>query len=842
MSDPKDIFKKFGKSARQVLITSQRIAQNMNSGIGSEHFLLALTVSSGNLAYEVLKDNSINLDQVKLILSLNNIKTNLLTGLSKEAKNILVLAAKKAENAKNSTIESEHILWAILEDKNCRAYQIIERIGVEIKEIKEQIEEIFYEIEGDDDQTNNKFGPLGPISPDFIHQNPGFEFILPNHKQAYTKKTNSKTPYLDQYGTDLTKLAEKNKLEPIIGRKNELTRTIQILCRKSKNNPVLIGEPGVGKTSIVEGLAQKISLGQVPTKIQNKRIINLDLTMALAGTMYRGQFEERIKKIIQEVIKNKNIILFIDEIHTVVGAGNAEGSIDAANILKPSLSKGQIHLIGSTTIDEYSKNIEKDRALERRFQIVKINEPSEKDTKEILNGIKKNYEKHHQVTITDSAIDSAIKMSSRYISERFLPDKAIDLIDEASAAKQINSKYSFQNKTIDTLRKKLNIISEQIDSAVKKQQYQKAAKLKIQEISLKSKIKNTQNKNYKDNQLPKITDEDIAKVISLSTGIPYENLIQSQISQFSKLEQKLNKAIIGQKNAINLVSSSIKKSKLKLSDPNRPIGTFLFLGPTGVGKTELAKQIAKNVYTHKNSLIKLDMSEFMEKHNISRLLGAPPGYIGHENEGKLTQQVRNNPYSLILFDEIEKAHPEVFNILLQILEDGYLTDAKGRYINFRNTIIILTSNVGISKISENSEIGFNSNSQNNLNKNFKKIQKNILSQLNKEFRPELLNRIDNIIIFNPLGKKEIEKIIDIEIDKLISRFKNQSIDLKISANIKNFIAQKSYEPKFGAREIRRKIAQYLENPISNKIIELKSTSNIKIYVDLKNSKTKISVK
>lgn len=832
MLDPKDIFKKFGKSARQVLVASQRIAQNMNSGIGTEHFLLSMTATSGNLTYDLLKENAINLDQVKLIISLNNVKTNLQNGLSKEAKEILALAAKKTEDLNQQSIESEHILWAITQTKTCRAYEIISRIGINNEDLARELEEIFDEFTDVNQYIDQNLKHLPDAN---LPNHPAFDFFMPNMPGIQKNpKNNSKTPLLDQYGTDLTKLASKNLLDQMIGRNDEILRTIQILCRRSKNNPILIGEPGVGKTAIIEGLAQRIAKNNVPKQLISKRLISLDLGLTVAGTMYRGQFEDRIKKIVQEIIKNKNIIVFIDEIHTVIGAGSAEGSIDAANILKPSLAKGQIQLIGATTIDEYTKHIEKDKALERRFQTIKVNEPSKEESLQILSGIKKNYESFHEVSIEDKAIETAVKLSSRYITDRFLPDKAIDLIDEACAAKQISNKSSNKTNNLTvTIRQKLNITERKIEKAVKEENYGLAAKLKLSAKKLIKKIESLEKKSDKHRAHLSINDEDIAKIVSIWTGIPLNSLIQQDGKELLNLEPDLKKLLIGQNQAITNIVNSIKRSKAHISNPNRPIGTFIFLGPTGVGKTELAKLIAQKVFQRDNALIKLDMSEYMEKHNLSKLIGAPPGYVGYEDNNKLTEKIRTNPYSVILFDEIEKAHPEVFNILLQILEDGYLTDSKNRLINFRNTIIILTSNIGQHDLDKEA-IGFNKTK--NAKKSFELIKKNVLNDLKKEFKPELINRLDEIIIFNPLTKEDIKKIVELRLSELITRLQNKGVDLKIDNNVTDFISTISYNPRFGAREIRRQITKNIENPLSDIILKQSTNKKNNFTLSVKNKK------
>lgn len=841
MSNNQDIFKKFGQNSRHILITSQRIAKNMDSGIGTEHLLLALTVTASNLAYDILKENAVNLDQVKMIISLNNIRTNLREGLSREVKDALKLALKKSIELKHNQVEPEHILWSILASKECRAYQIINRIGVNPDDIKLELDDIFANSLANLDKFMEKnldimqLGPMG-FSRDF-------EMPTKFSREFAPGNNSSPTPFLDQYGHDLTKMAKEHKLDPMIGRTFEIKRAIQILSRRTKNNPVLVGEPGVGKTAIVEGLAQKIAEEKIPMILKNKKIIALDLTMTVAGTMYRGQFEERIKKILEEVIRQKNIILFIDEIHTVVGAGSAEGSMDAANILKPTLAKGQIHLIGATTLEEYRKHIEKDSALERRLQMIKVGEPSKSEATEILQGIKSKYEEYHNVKISNEAIRVAVELSSQYIADRFLPDKAIDLIDEASANSQISHNLGEKRNNINILRDNLEKIASEKENAVKNQDYEKAAQIKLSEIRLAHKLAEQEKKNRVN--MPVINKLDIAQIVCMWTGIPVDSLIETEKKIFLKVEKKLKEKIVGQDEAIVSLAQAIRRAKSGITNPNRPIGTFIFLGPTGVGKTELAKVLASEIFANPNSLIKIDMSEFMEKHNLSRLVGAPPGYVGYEDAGKLTEAVRRHPYSVILLDEIEKAHPEIFNILLQILEDGELTDARGKKINFKNTIIIMTSNIGQKELNKDAEIGFrikSANQKKQYENKYHEMKETVLTELKREFRPELINRLDKIIVFKPLNVKSMAKIVDLQIKELNARLSRQKINLEVSQKALDYLAKNGYNPKYGARPVKRLISDLLENPISDLIIADKIKLGKKIVVTLNKNAIKITQK
>jgi ATP-dependent Clp protease ATP-binding subunit ClpC len=623
-------------------------------------------------------------------------------------------------------------------------------------------------------------------------------------------------------------MAEKGELDPVVGRDNEIARLVQILSRRKKNNPVLIGEPGTGKTAIVEGLAERIVNGAVPSSIVNKKVLSLDMGSLLAGTMYRGQFEQRIKGILEEIKKQKDIILFIDEIHTVIGTGSAEGSMDAANILKPALGRGEIRLIGATTFDEYKKHIEKDPAFERRFQPVIVNEPSEAETLDILTGIREKYEHHHHVVYTDDALQAAVTLSKRYIQDRFLPDKAIDLIDEAAAATNVITREAAK---LSELKKEYGRIMTQKDEAVSGEQYEKATFLRQREITLAAKIARLEETERK-NKKTTIDQDDIAAVVSRWTGIPVKNLSVSEKKNFLNLDDRLKKYIVGQDEAIKSITSAIRRSRIGISDPKRPIGSFIFLGPTGVGKTELVKVLAREIFGKEDALIKIDMSEFMEKHNVSRLVGAPAGYVGYEEGGKLTETVRRKPYSVILLDEIEKAHPEVFNILLQIMEDGELTDAKGRRVDFRNTLIVMTSNLGTDLLNKQAKIGFesNSNEKEEFDSEYGKMKNNVLETIEKHFRPEFINRLDQTIVFKPLSKEVIRSIVDIELDKLIDRIKTKNITIKVSKKAKDKIAELGYKPEFGARPMRKVIVDNIENPLTEALMveEFKSGDIVKI--------------
>lgn len=833
-NEPQDIFNKFSPNARKILVSSQKIAQSMESALGSGHILLALTITPNTLASGILKEHMISMDQIRLVISLHHPATTA-NGITEEAKDILELAGKVAQNFGHDKIDTEHLLLAITEKKDSIGAEIINRIGINPEDIRQQIENFFEDIKEIEESPPDIKSSMD-LPPNFNpYENMG---DLPPIAEM---QMGGKPKGLEYFTTDLTKEARDKKLDPVIGRSREIQRVIQILTRRTKNNPVLVGEPGVGKTAIVEGLAQRISDGDVPAGLKDKKLIMLDLALMIAGTIYRGQFEERVKKVLDELIKNNDTLLFVDEIHTIVGAGTAEGSLDLANILKPSLSKGKIHLIGATTGAEYSKFIEKDPALERRLQKVTVAEPSPEEAVQILKGIKSNYEIHHGVKISSEAIETAVDLSRRYIFDRFLPDKAIDLIDEAAAAWQI--KYG-KRTLVDTtsLTKQLEMVLKQKEKEVQNENFEKAANLRNLSVRLKDEIE-ASKKTSKSGATTEIGREDIARVLALWTNVPVESLKAQEKEKYLNIDKILKKSIIGQDDAIDQVASAIKRSKSGISDPHRPIGSFIFLGPTGVGKTELARVLSEELFGSREAIIKVDMSEFMERHNLSRLIGAPPGYVGYEESGRLTEQVRQKPYSIILFDEIEKAHPEVFNILLQILEDGELTDGKGRKINFRNTIIIMTSNIGMHRLNEQAVIGFNNREgKKNIVADYLKMKDEVVKELKQEFRPELINRLDKIIVFKPLDEKNIKSITELLLKALVLRMKNEKIFLEYDDKVVELIAKKGYDPSFGARPLRRKISELIENSLSDYILGGKYEPRDTIRISVKNNEVTFTKK
>lgn len=828
-----NIFKKFSSNSRKILISAQKISQNSGSNITSQHILLALAITPGTVAYSILHEHMVSLDQIRLVISLSSDKNALeksvlQKGLSNEAKKIIELAAQFAKDYYHFQVDPEHLLLAIVSAPESLGYEIILRIGSDPARIKKEITGLYDDIDEIDD-THSEADEPAEIEPEMLEEMAPPAFGLP--KSA-----------LENFCYDLTKIAAEKKFDPLVGRENEIRRVIHILARRTKNNPVLVGDPGVGKTAIVEGLAQKIVEGRVPPNLINKKIIMLDLPLLVAGTMYRGQFEERIKKVMEELEKDGNAILFVDELHTVVGAGSAEGSLDAANILKPALAKGKLRLIGATTVEEYRKVIERDSALERRFQKVEVGEPTVNETVAILKGLRPQYENYHQVEISDEAIVAAANLAKRYIADRFLPDKAIDLIDEAAAAKQFEKPSKEAQKLFD-LKKQLTFVRQQKEIEVKNQSFNKAAELRDLEVRITNEIDNLNLSPQKPSQKQKVDFEDIAEIISLWTSIPIKNLTNLQRTKFLNLTKNLKKEIIGQDEAIENITRAIRRTKTGLADPNRPIGSFVFLGPTGVGKTELVKVLAQNLFGSRDEIIKIDMSEFMERHNVSRLLGAPPGYVGFEEAGKLTEQVRRKPYSIILFDEIEKAHPEVFNILLQILEDGQITDSKGKTVNFRNTLIILTSNIGISELNK-SAIGFQSSGAKKkaAENAYDKMKEDLIDRLKQEFRPELFNRLDKIVVFKPLEKRDLRKIIAIGLENLARRIREQNFEVIFSDQVVELVLKKGYEPQYGARPIRRAIAELIADPLSEKILAGEFKSGSKIIVTVSKDKIKVSNK
>jgi len=828
-----NIFGKFSDSLKKVLILAETTAREQNMPMDTQHQLYAISSIKDSIASEILSNLNIAADRLKLSMSF------LAPGISApglqitpDAKLAIEEAIKIAAKYDHNAIDNEHLLLALVKNKKYNSYLILSKIGQSApREISNQIEGLFLsnkEASLPKMNIENEQSPFEMSLDDPIGFTPNSIGPLSTGSIATKEKKDS---ILEHFGTNITKMANENKLDPVIGREAETERITQILSRRTKNNPILVGEPGVGKTSIVEGLAYRIIHGKVPSKLIGKELYSLDIGSVIAGTMYRGQFESRIKKVLAEIKKRNNIILFIDEIHTIVGAGSTEGSVDAANLLKPMLSRGELRLIGSTTIDEYKKYIEKDPAFERRFQPVKVTEPTVEDTIDILNGIKKKYEQHHNVKYTKEALVAAAILSKRYITDRFLPDKAVDLIDEAAAAKD---KVTPEIARLTVLKKELRKVLKNKEDLIIEEKYQEATLQREKEIKIENEIK----KLHLVNKTKEIIDEkDIHELISKFTGIPTSNLDHNAKTRILNLEKNIKKRIIGQDEAVSEISKAIKKSRVGISNPNRPAGSFIFLGPTGVGKSELAKVVAKEVLGDERKLIKIDMSEFMERHNLSRLVGAPAGYIGYEEGGKLTEIVRKNPYSVILLDEIEKAHPEIFNILLQILEDGTLTDAKGRTIDFKNTIVIMTSNLGTDILRKQASIGFGSPKNDN---EYEKLKSNVIEAVEKHFKPEFINRLDKIIVFRPLSKPSIEKIVEIQLLDLKKRLEAKKFKLKYDSCIKKWIAEKGYDPAFGARPIRRVISEHIESAITDAVLEEKYSLEDTIKISITEDKIALS--
>ncbi len=812
-------FNGFTEMANDAINLAIEAAQNLgHTYVGSEHILLGLIKQNSGVAAVILNDIGLNQYKVEKIIK-EQIGFGNRTIISSEdftprTRKILQASSLKASEFGNKFVSTEHILFALINEPDSFAVKIIKLAEINKENI---IKKISLSLGRTPEEKGKEFS--------------GINFSLFMKGKTPNKSGNK---FLDKFGSDLTLKASEGNIDPIVGRNNEIDRVIQILSRRTKNNPCLIGEPGVGKTAVAEGLALKIHLGDVPEPLKNKRIFALDLTGMIAGTKYRGDFEDRIKSVIEEVKKSGNIILFIDELHTIVGTGSAEGSADAANILKPCLTKGDFQVIGATTIVEYRKHIEKDSALERRFQPIIVSEPSVQETIEILKGIREKYEKHHKVHITDSAIEAAVKLSSRYISDRFLPDKAIDLIDEAASKVRLQS-YTVPEK-INKLEKKVRQLSKEKEEAVNSQNFESAAKIRDEEKKLKLLLNDEKNtwKNKKVNSQQEVSENDIASIISNMTSIPISQITDEESQRLLHMEEIIQKRIIGQNQAVSAVSRAIRRGRVGIKDPNRPIGSFIFIGPTGVGKTELCKAIAQTVFGSDDALIRLDMSEYMEKHSSSKLLGSPPGYVGYDDGGQLTDRVRTKPYSVILFDEIEKAHPDLFNMLLQILDEGQITDSHGRKVNFRNTIIIMTSNIGARLISENSvSLGFTNSVNTNLDESLKNM---ILDELKKTFRPEFLNRIDETIVFKKLSHNDIYNITSLLLNKLKTRLKNMNITLEFSNNAIKLISKLGFNDSYGARPLKRVIQEKIEDPLSEKILEKSILPGQKIKCDIKDEK------
>ena len=797
---------KFTKSSEDALKIASEIAAELGHNyIGTEHILYGLAEEQIGVASKVLEDQGVTpekiMGKIEELVGVNENSTiNTTIGFTPRTKRIVENAYMEAINANSEYIGTEHILLGIMHEGDSVAVRIMMELNVDPKKLYDEIFKIMGETNGGEENAKNA---------------------------RRSSNSFNQTPTLNQYGTDLTKKALDGKLDPVIGRDKEIERVIQILSRRSKNNPCLIGEPGVGKTAIVEGLAQKIVAGDVPELLKDKRVVSVDISSMVAGAKYRGDFEERIKKSLEEVRKAGDVILFIDEIHTIVGAGSAEGAVDAANILKPLLARGEIQVVGATTLNEYRKYIEKDAALERRFSQVLVTEPTEEDTIKILEGIRDKYEAHHNVKITDEAIKAAVELSERYINDRYLPDKAIDLMDEA--ASKVKMQTYTKPDSIKELEAKIEKTSKEKEEAIATQNFETAAKLRDTEKSQKEELQKKQEKwkNSNTKQVMTLTKEDIAGVIASWTGIPVNKITETENEKLKKLEEILHKRVVGQDEAVTAVSKAIRRGRVGLKDPNRPIGSFLFLGPTGVGKTELAKSLAEAMFGDENSMIRVDMSEFMEPHSVAKLIGSPPGYVGYDDGGQLTEKVRRKPYCVILFDEVEKAHPDVMNMLLQILEDGRLSDSQGRTVNFKNTIIIMTSNIGARLITDHNKLGFsgNSNDKEETKNEYEDTKKAVMAELKKEFKPELINRIDDIIVFHKLSDDNVKEIIDIMLKEVAKRLEKQEIKIEISDDVKELIAKKGVDKDYGARPLRRAIQNMVEDKIAEAILDGKIVPN-----------------
>ena len=787
------MFEMFNDRARKVIMYAQEEAEGFLHGyVGTEHILLGILREEDGMACTILNNSGIDLEDVRSMVEdleghgESEVYRNEIP-MTPRTKRLLDMSLMQARDSNNNYVSPEHILLALVSEAEGVAYTILSNFTLDFEKLKD---ELVQSLKGE-------------------KTSPGI---------AREKPSNKLTPTLDQFSTDLTSLALEGKLDPVIGRDKETERVLEILCRRTKNNPCLIGEPGVGKTAIAGGLAQKVISGNIPELLKGKRVVSLDLTSMIAGSKYRGEFEERMKKVIDELKKAGNVILFIDEIHTLVGAGAAEGAIDASNILKPVLARGEIQCIGATTIDEYRKNIEKDAALERRFQPVIVGEPSKEETVLILKGLRDKYEAHHRVKISDEAIEAAVNLSDRYITDRFLPDKAIDLMDEAGAKVRIENLTAPQD--LKVLEEELVKVTKEKEDTIKVQDFEKAALLRDKEKELKEKLENNKKdwKTQSDVITKTLYESHIAAVVSKWTNIPVEKINEKESVKLLKLEELLHGRVIGQNEAVKSVARAVRRARVGLKDPKRPIGSFIFLGPTGVGKTELSKALADSMFGDENNMIRIDMSEYMEKHTVSRLIGSPPGYVGFDEGGQLTEKVRRNPYSVVLFDEIEKAHPDVFNILLQILEDGRLTDGKGKTVNFKNTIIIMTSNVGASTIKKQRSLGFSIEANDKENA-YEKMKNNVMEDLRQSFKPEFLNRIDDIIVFHSLDEKDLQSIVKLMLKSVSERLKEQDISIEFNDDSEKLLAKEGLDLVYGARPLRRAITKIVEDKLAEEILK-----------------------
>src|SRR3989475_421677 len=796
------MFERFTERARRVIILAQEEAKRLNhSAVGTEHILLGIIREGEGVASKVLESLNISPDRVRA-----EIETAIGRGerapyeevaFTPRAKKVLELALDEARRLGHNYIGTEHLLLGLIREGEGVAARVLEAMGADLERVRAQVVYLL----GEEGTT------------------------------AYTKQS-SKTPTLDEFGRDLTKVARESKLDPVIGRDREIERVIQVLSRRTKNNPALIGEPGVGKTAITEGLAQRIVRGDVPEVLRNKRVVQLDLAALVAGTKYRGEFEERMKKVMDEIRKAQSeVVLFVDELHTLVGAGAAEGAIDASNILKPALARGELQCIGATTLDEYRKYVERDAALERRFQPILVSEPSVEQTIEILKGLRERYESHHGVTISDEALVAAATLAEKYIADRFLPDKAIDLMDEASS--KIRLQASFLPQEVRQAVEKAERVRREKEEAIKNQDFEKAAQLRDKERVLRQKLEELESswKREKGRDISTVTAEDIADVVSSWTGIPVTRLVEEETQRLLKMEESIHERIVGQEEAVSAVAKAVRRARTGLKDPRRPVGSFIFLGPTGVGKTELARALAEFLFGDENALIRIDMSEYSERHTISRLVGAPPGYVGYEEAGQLTEQVRRRPYSVLLFDEIEKAHPDVFNMMLQVLDDGRLTDAQGRTVDFKNTVAIMTSNLGADRIQQ----------QARTNQPFEQLQDDLMEILRRSFRPEFINRIDEIIVFRALTEEQLADITQLLLDRLERRLRAQHIGAEFSEDAVKLLAREGYDPEFGARPLARTIQRLVENELSRMVLSGEVEAGDKILVEADGDELKFDV-